>query len=195
VSLDPLEISPEKSLADAKRVIIKEGIDVGSKREEDGTRMLGSPIGSEAYCVKYILEKFDSKYKSLFPKIIKLDHPHAAWRLFKNINVNSGLVHILRTTPPTLIQSAFPQIEKEVRQFLGTAVFGCVLSEQEWTIVQFPFGFGGWNVIPLEILSPCSYLASLLANKEAILSLRPNATERVENEMKETIALIKKNLP
>jgi hypothetical protein len=152
--------------------------------------MLGSPIGSEAFCQQYLLDKFETKYMPLFPQITKLKHPHAAWRMWKILNVSSGLTHIFRTTPTKCILGVLPQIEKKMRQFLGEAVFGCTFTEQEWAIVQFPFDLGGWNVIPLEILAACGYLASILANKTAIVSLRPNSSMRIEKEIQETIALI-----
>ena len=54
---------------------------------------------------------------------------------------------------------------------------------------------GAWNFVPLDILAPCAYLASLLANKEAVLKLRPNALERLEGQIKATIELIQKTIP
>jgi len=71
----------------------------------------------------------------------------------------------------------------------------CNISEEEWNIVQMPFSLGGWNFIPLEVLSPCAFLASHLANREAVLEFRPDTAERYDEETRKTIELIKKNDP
>jgi hypothetical protein len=104
-------------------------------------------------------------------------------------------VHIFRTTPTHLIQSSFPEIEAGIRSFLGRAVFGGALSDLEWEIVQLPYGFGGWNVTPLEILAPCAHLASLLANRDAVLELRPLSRERYEAKVQAAAALLKTICP
>jgi len=68
----------------------------------------------------------------------------------------SGQVHVFRTTPPQLIQSAFPETEACIRAFLGTAVFCCTRTDLEWSVIQLPFDLGGLELHPFEILAPCS---------------------------------------
>jgi hypothetical protein len=183
--LDPIAKIPEKRVAGTAWAHLK----------EKGMKVLGTPIGTETYEGKFVVDRFNRNCLSVFPLITSLNHPHVAWRLFKRLNVQSGIVHILRTTPPESLLSSFPEIESKIRKFLGEAVFCCVLTDKEWAIVQLPFDLGGWNVTPLEILSPCAYLASLLANKDAILSLRPGAAERHDAKIQAITALIKKICP
>jgi hypothetical protein len=195
-SLDPLAVPVSTfPFENVQRVTIAEGFDVGSKREEDGTRMLGSPIGTKAYCESFLLDRFKIKYTPLFEKIETMNHPHAAWRMFQQISAQAGMIHIFRTTPTDHIQAAFPEIENALRSFLGKAVFGCELTDTEWSIVQLPYDLGGWNVTPLEILAPSAYLASLLNNRDEILAQRPQSEARITTEIQETIALIIKTCP
>jgi len=195
--LDPIAQIPTKTIPGTTWIKPEKGIHYAPKI---GARVLGTPIATSVskendFEAKFLLDHFNRKCDSIFPLITGLNHPQVAWRLFKRLNVQSGIMHILRTTPPDSLRSSFPEIESKIKEFLGTAVFCCVLTDQEWTIVQLPFDLGGWNVTPLEILAPCANLASLLANREAILSLRSGAAERLDAEIKATTALIIKTCP
>lgn len=195
--LDPELKVPEKVLKNAKRIVVlsKDGFDVGSKPEENGTRQLGSPMGEEPFCNKYNLNHFNNNYKPIMKKIEELNHPTAAWRLWGRLSVEGGMIHRLRSTPPQLLEKTFPEIETQIRSFAEKAIFGRKLTDLQWNICQLPFALGGWNFVPLEVLAPCAYLSSLLANREAVLALRPDATDRFDNEIKTVTELILKNNP
>lgn len=197
VALDPMNKEPEERFPNAKRIIMAErdGFDVGSQREDSGTRLLGSPIGSKEFCVKYLQNRFKEKYESYFTEILSMNNPTVAWRLYQRLSVNGGLTHVFRSTPPHLIAEALPDIEKKMRKFVSIAIFGRALTEMEWNICQLPFSMGGWNFTPLDVLSPCAYLASLLANRTAVLELRPLAAEKYDSQIRQTTELILKNDP
>ena len=188
---------PEKTLDHVKRIVAvqKNGIDVGSRREDDGTRLLGSPVGSDEFCLKYFQDRFRTIYEPMMEKIAALNHPAAAWRLWQRLSVDGGMIHVFRSTPPNLLEKAFPDIEKKTRIFLSTAIFGRSLTDLQWKICQLPFSLGGWNFVPFQVLAPCAYLSSLLANREAVLKLRPDAKDRYEKEIQEIAELILKNDP
>jgi hypothetical protein len=196
-ALDPKAKIPEKTLDKAKRIVVAEpdGFDVGSKREENGTRQLGSPIGTDEFCLDYFMTRFRKNYKPMMEKIIALNHPAAAWRLWRRLCVEGGMTHVFRTTPPKLLEKGFSEIEKEIRNFVGKAIFGRSVSNNEWKIIQLPFAFGGWNFVPFEVLAPCAYLSSLLANRDAVLKLRPDVSDRYEKEIQEIAELILKTDP
>ncbi len=195
--LDPELKVPEIQIPNAKRIVATgiEGIDVGSKREEDGTRLLGSPVGSIEFCEKFTENLFQTKYSPILQKIMDIRHPPTAWRLFQRLSISGGLIHLFRSTTPRLIAKPLPKIEARIREFAGIAIFGRNLTDQEWEICQLPFSLGGWNMVPFDVLSPCAYLASLLANKTAVLALRPDAGERIDRDIKATVELILKNDP
>jgi len=182
---------------DVKRIVVtsKDGFDVGSKIEDDGIRFLGSPIGSPEFCAKWLTNRFKVNYEPLMDKIAALNHPSAAWRLWQRLSLEGGMIHVFRSTPPHLLEKSFPQIEKKIRSFVGAAIFGRLLSDQEWKICQLTFSLGGWNFIPFEVLAPCAYLSSLLANRDAVLALRNDATTRYDDEIKAITELILKNDP
>ena len=195
--LDPELKVPEKMIKNAKRIVVlaKEGFDVGSKPEEIGTRQLGSPMGEEPYCNFWFLSRFNNNYKPIMKKIEELNHPTAAWRLWGRLTVEGGMIHTLRSTPFHLLEKTFPEIEKQIRSFAEKTIFGRKLTDIQWKICQLPFSLGGWNFVPFEVLAPCAYLSSLLANREAVLALRPDATARIDNEIKSVTELILKNNP
>jgi hypothetical protein len=195
--LDPELKVPEKVLQNAKRIVVlgKEGFDVGSKPEEIGTRQLGSPMGEEPFCNFWFLDRFNKLYKPMMIKIEELHHPTAAWRLWGRLSVEGGMIHALRSTPLQLLEKTFPEIEKAIRSFVEKAIFGRKLTDLQWSICQLPFSLGGWNFVPFEVLAPCAYLSSLLANREAVLALRPDATARIDDEIKSVTELILKNNP
>jgi hypothetical protein len=157
--------------------------------------MLGSPIGSEEYCVCYVLDRFKNNYKPIMDKVVHLHHPHAAWRVWQRLSISAGFVHLFRTTPTRLIERAFEVIEKETRDFLSLTIFGHSLTDDEWLIVQLPFALGGWNVIPFRILAPAGYLSSLLANRKAITLQYLDAAPVVDAEINATIELLTKQNP
>ena len=197
LALDSKNSCPDSSFPNSKRIMIakNDGFDVGSKREESGTRLLGSPIGPKEYCIKYFLDRFQTHYKPILEKIKSLNHPGVNWRLWQILSLKGGMIHILRTTQPRLISGAFPEIELEIRRFFEYAIFGRTLTDQQWEIAQLPFALGGWNVIPFEVMSPCAYLASLLVNREKVIGFRPEASDRLDQEIKVTTELILKNDP
>lgn len=106
-----------------------------------------------------------------------------------------GLVFLFRTTPPSAIAAALPLIEAKMRRFAERALFQHTLSDQQWKIAQLPFSLGGLNFIPLQVLSYCAYLASLLANRDAIVALRPDSALRLDNEIKTVTELLQQQYP
>jgi hypothetical protein len=189
--------APESRLDEAKRIVAVGpiGFDVGSKREENGTRQLGSPIGSDEFCLEYFLARFKRNYEPIMEKIIALKHPAAAWRLWQRLCVEGGMTHLFRSTPPHLLSPGFAEIEEKIRNFVEAAIFGRKVTDLQWKLCQLPFALSGWNFIPFDVLAPCAYLSSLLANKEAFLKLRPNASDRYEKEIQSTAELIIKTNP
>jgi hypothetical protein len=120
----------------------------------------------------------------------------AAWRLWQRLSLTGGMTHIFRTTPTELLQEELAAIGARIRQFAEAAIFGRKLEEKEWRLAEMPFALGGWSFVPLDVIAPCSYLASLLANKEAIVEMRsPEVLARLEAKISTTVALIQQTTP
>jgi hypothetical protein len=102
---------------------------------------------------------------------------------------------LFRSTPPNLLEKTFPEIEKKIRNFVGKAMFGRSVTDTQWKICQLPFALGGWNFVPFAVLAPCAYLSSLLANRDAVLKLRSDASDRYNKEIQLIAELILKNDP
>ena len=83
-SLDPTAPPPAVSIPGAQHIRAA-GFDVGSGRFEDGTRVLGSPIGSKAFAGQYVMTRFETKYKPVFRALLQLNHPHLSWRCFDRL--------------------------------------------------------------------------------------------------------------
>ena len=176
------------------RVTNLTGIEIGSNKDSAGTRMLGSPLGTQEYCHKYVLNRLE-KTKSMYKAIAEIEHPHVVKHLMDRISTTSGFTYIYRTVPPGLIIGVLHQIEVVQRGLFEKSVVGRALSELQWSIAQLPYGLGGWNFIPPEVLSICGFLASLYSCKDQILESRPKAKSWIETQLNRATVLFKKLSP
>jgi hypothetical protein len=178
-----------------KRLTGATGLEVGGNREPDGTRLVGSPLGSAAYCSQYVRDMMERKYHPILAKLEDLNHPHAAWRGYQVLQLSGGLVHLFHTTPPDLIVAEFGEIERRIRSFFELAVVGRVLTDLQWKYAQLPYSEGGWNFIPPRVQSFAGYLSSLKACRPLIVQRLPMVADNVDKEIVRVIELITTHFP
>jgi len=133
--------------------------------------MMMMMVGSEAYSKQYMLDIYERKCKPVMAQLRTLNHPLAVWRAWQSLNMTAGLTHHFRTTPPPLIASAFPQIEADIRSFLGETIFGKNLTDLEWSIVQLPFLAAGIGRHSLFSLRPVTCPPFWLKKTPSLLSI------------------------
>jgi hypothetical protein len=198
-ALDSLAKVAPGTLAGAQRILATEGIDVGSKRESDGMRLLGTPIGTPKFSVKYVRQRWLQKYVPVLEALRTVRHPHAKWRIFGSLSISSGMVHILRTTPPHHIADVLRELDDSIMSFFEEQIAGCKLQPWQKQLARLPISLGGFGISPLHVLSPCAYLASLLANKAAIIALRkatsPDVVKRIDSKIAAVVALLNQTYP
>jgi hypothetical protein len=78
-----------------------------------GTRLLGSPIGSDDFIKNFLNDFISQELPSEFARLNSLTSLQSIWTYFYYI-VNNKITHLLRTITPTLTQqliSSFQQIQ------------------------------------------------------------------------------------
>ena len=76
----------------------------------EGFDLLGSPIGTQAYCQQFFAQKL-VKYREVWGNIQKLDHLQTQAVLLRYCKV----VHLFRTVPPFLLVEEFGTFDHEFR--------------------------------------------------------------------------------
>ena len=92
--------------------IVPEGLKHFKALEPEGFDLLGSPIGSAAYCQKFFAHKM-CKFREVWTAIQKLDHLQTQALLLRYCASFCKVVHLFRTVPPALLSaelSQFPRI-------------------------------------------------------------------------------------
>ena len=69
------------------------------KKEEMDMDILGSPIGSEEFCEKYIQQKINKKLPDLLEKLTHLDNPQASYLILLFCASFCKMVSYIRTVP------------------------------------------------------------------------------------------------
>ena len=95
------------------------------KRLTEGTVVLGSPIGSEAFVKEYAADKVETLVQ-LLRKVDALNDPQIELLLLRACTGFPRIVHLLRTAPPTLLSDALGtfdyQVDESIFHIVGDAI-------------------------------------------------------------------------
>jgi hypothetical protein len=136
------------------------------ERLRDGFELLGSPIGDEAFCCKFI-SKFTAKAvaHTLGP-LSSLDDPQIVHMLIRLCASYCRVVHLLRAVPPSFAQTAVADFDRAVQQALAHGV-GVLFPESALLQLRLPMALGGAGLRRAAEHSAGAYLASVMRAGEA----------------------------
>jgi hypothetical protein len=135
------------------------------ERLRDAFELLGSPIGDEAFCRKFI-SKFTAKAvaHTLGP-LSSLDDPQVVHMLLRLCASYCRVVHLLRAVPTPYAREAIAEFDSAVQKALQHGV-GVLFDEQALLQLRLPMALGGAGMRRAAEHSAGAYLASVLRAAE-----------------------------
>ena len=123
--------------------------------------ILGVPIGDYLHCSHFIAEKC-SKAKVLFTALVEVAEAdlHVAVSLLCICGSYCKLVHLARTTPPSLSCESLKFFDDEVRHCFSTCI-AADIPDDHWKQAQLSLSFGGLGFRSLSYHSCAAFISSL----------------------------------
>ena len=140
-----------------------EGFPADMKRQHDpNVEILGAPIGDVIFCAKFLAQK-RAKAVRLLSQVAEVGSidPQIALLLLRQCASFCKLVHIARSTPPSLVSEGLALFDGEVRCHFSDCV-GIDASDAVWQQVQLSLSRGGLGLRRLELHCSAAYLASVI---------------------------------
>ena len=126
--------------------------------------ILGAPIGDYLFCAHFIAERCAQAKKLLSALLEMADSDlHVAISLLRICGGFCKLVHILRTTPPSLSSEALRAFDGETRSCFS-ACLAADVTDAAWQQAQLSLSFGGLGLRSLALHSSSAFLASFSAS-------------------------------
>jgi len=127
---------------------------------DNGTKVLGTPIGSQRYTLQLLTEKFD-ECKFLADRILQLPHLQMAWRLLTHCSGFCKVNFLLRVVP-YLWGQAFAESVAGYTRLCIQKLIGSIMSTQNWTVASLPISMGGMGVQDPMWIHPSAYVSASL---------------------------------
>ena len=127
---------------------------------DNGTKVLGTPIGSQRYTLQLLTEKFD-ECKFLADRILQLPHLQMAWRLLTHCSGFCKVNFLLRVVP-YLWGQAFAESVAGYTRLCIQKLIGSIMSTQHWTVASLPISMGGMGVQDPMWIHPSAYVSARL---------------------------------
>ena len=126
--------------------------------------ILGAPIGDYLFCAHFVAERCTQAMKLLSVLLDLADSDlHVAISLLRICGGFCKLVHISRTTPPSLSSEALRAFDGETRSCFS-ACLAADVTDAAWQQAQLSLAFGGLGLRSLALHSSSAFLASFSAS-------------------------------
>ncbi|KAL5515289.1 hypothetical protein EMCRGX_G000440 [Ephydatia muelleri] len=140
-----------------------DGFPANMKRShEPNCEILGAPIGDVIFCAKFLAQKRAKAVRLLsqLSEVGALD-PQIALLLLRHCASFCKLVHLARSTPPSLVSEGLALFDEEVRRYFTDCV-AIDASDSDWLQVQLSLNRGGLGLRKLALHCSAAYLASII---------------------------------
>ena len=123
--------------------------------------ILGSPIGDTIFCANVVSQKCAqaSQLLSQIEEVGSVD-PQVALLLLRMCGAFSKMVHLARSTPPSLVAEGFRYFDNDVHHCFASCT-GVDTSDDAWEQAQLSLSRGGLGFRHLSKHSPACYIASV----------------------------------
>ena len=125
--------------------------------------ILGAPVGDYLHCANFISAKRNEAVKLLSKiKDITAIDPQVAFNILRMCGAFCKLVHLARSTPPSLAFDPLTAFDAEVRECF---VFSFILdlTDSAWQQAQLSLKYGGLGLRSVALHSCAAYIASVCA--------------------------------
>eukprot|EP00731_Ephydatia_muelleri_P024463 Em0016g734a len=126
--------------------------------------ILGAPIGDIIFCGKFVAQK-RAEAQHLLTQLEKVGSvdPQVALLLLRLCGSFCRLVHLARSTPPSLIVDGLALFDNDVRHCFAECTM-VDTSDAAWQQAQLSLSRGGLGLHRLSLHSPAAYIASVVAS-------------------------------
>ena len=145
-----------------------EGFPADMKRQHDpNVEILGAPIGDVIFCAKFLAQK-RAKAVRLLSQVAEVSSidPQIALLLLRQCASFCKLVHVARSTPPSLVSEGLALFDGEVRCHFSDCV-GIDALDAVWQQVQLSLSRGGLGLRRLELHCSATYWASVIKTSKS----------------------------
>jgi hypothetical protein len=129
------------------------------KRLVDNFSLLGSPIGSAAYCNEWVRNTAVAQGRRLWRALEDVDDMQVRYVLLRHCASAGIITHLLRTVPPELILEATREFDALLCEAV-TALLG-VDAESAWRQLTLPTSKGGVGIRSARTHAAAAYVASV----------------------------------
>ena len=137
--------------------------------EEPGVKLLGSPIGSDAFIAKFVKKKVE-KIKSITAELPSLHQPHLEFVLLRSCLALPKIVFTLRTADPSLFPLLLQEFDSTTREAL-CRICGGPVSDFSWEQAKLPISMGGLGLRAAEDHAAAAYSTSFLSSQQLLRSI------------------------
>ena len=129
---------------------------------EPNFEILGAPIGDVIFCAQFLAQK-RAKAVKLLSQLSGVGslYPQIALLLLRQCASFCKLVHLARSTPPSLVSEGLALFDEEVRNYFSDCV-AIDASDSDWLQVQLSLSRGGLGLRNLALHCSAAYLASII---------------------------------
>ena len=126
--------------------------------------ILGAPIGDIIFCGKFVAQK-RAEARHLLTQLEEVGSvdPQVALLLLRLCGSFCRLVHLARSTPPSLIVDGLALFDNDVRHCFAECTM-VDTSDAAWQQAQLSLSRGGLGLRRLSLHSPAAYIASAVAS-------------------------------
>lgn len=125
-----------------------------------GTRVLGSPIGSDEYILSW-LNNYMIKLSEDISRVAKFPNKQCQWLFLYNV-IRNKVTHLLRSVKPVLTSHILNKFNREIRSVFEK-ILDTKCSDATWIQVTLPFDEGGFNLTDLTNIYIPAYLSSCIS--------------------------------
>lgn len=139
----------------------------------NGTEILGSAIGDNAYVGDFVNKKVQ-KVGSILSQLKLLEHHQSRYLLLKSCMSFAKMNYILRTTPGKNIQDSLEKFDDLILESVEDLIGGCITDKVSAERVGLPCKFGGLGILKTQELSDAAFLGSFCQTSDLHLRMIRN---------------------
>ena len=140
-----------------------------TKISRDGFDLLGSPVGGDDYCGKYVTKRVE-KIAAALSNLAVVDDPQIEMILLRSCLALPKMAFALRSAPPSGVHQAAVAFDSLIER---TALdrFSLNLSSDQLTQMRLPVGHGGLGLRSACELLEASYVSNVISSADIVRKL------------------------
>lgn len=136
----------------------------------EGVKLLGVPIGTKEFTSQFVKKKL-KVLKDVCDLLKEVDNAQVELGLFRGCLSFNKINHLLRTSPPDLLEEALSQFDEHFHAMLATILRVPCLAEDQWEQASLPVKYAGIGVNQTKIVAGPAYIGSCVLTRDLVAAL------------------------